>query len=125
MSEVTGTFCHVSGTSLASRRSVDDALARVHEAAQLGSAAFHDLGEANAALGDGHPPDLLRAEDAELDPLDRPDRRLRVASVNGRHGWVEALTTGTSASERNDTHYKLAIDQMTMQTSDSWWNDPL
>lgn len=40
----------------------------------------------DAALGDAHPADLLRAEDAELDALHALDGRLRVARVDRRHG---------------------------------------
>ena len=100
VAEVTGTLGHVSGASLASGRSVDDALTRVHETTNLGAAALHRLGKADATVGrHRHPADLLRAEDAKLDPLDLPDRRLRVPGVNGRHVWIEASTAASSARE--------------------------
>ena len=85
VSEMSGTFSHVSGAGLTSRQTVDDALTRVHEAAELRASALHHFRKPDATFRHGRPTDLLRAEDAELDPLNRPDGGLRVPSVNCRH----------------------------------------
>ena len=100
VSEVTGAFVHVAGTGQTTRRSVDDALAWVHQAADLGTAALVDFGKANTSLGHGHPADLVRTQDAELHPLDLPDRSLGVTRVNSRHvsSYGGGLTTRNQVS---------------------------
>jgi len=54
VTKVAGAFGHVAGARLAARRSVDNALARIHQTAQLGAATLHRFGELDAALGNGH-----------------------------------------------------------------------
>lgn len=54
VTKVTGTLGHVARASLTAGVPVDDTLTRVHEATQLGPAALHRLGEADAAIGHRH-----------------------------------------------------------------------
>ena len=90
VSEVSGALGHATGAGLATRGAVDDALPRVHEAAQFGSASFVNFRELDASVGHGHSAYLFGAENAELDALYGAHRRLRVARVDGRHDELNA-----------------------------------
>ena len=83
--EVSRTLGHIPGAGLAPAGPVHGALSGVHEAPELGSAPLIHLGVPDAALGDAHPPDLLRTEDPELDPPDLFDRGLGVICNDRRH----------------------------------------
>ena len=85
VSEVTGALGHAAGARLATRGALDNTLPGVHEAAELGPAPFHNLGELDAPVCHGHAANLFGAEDAELDALYRTHRRLRVPCVDGGH----------------------------------------
>ena len=85
VSEVSGALGHATGAGLATRGAVDDALPRVHEAAEFGSTPLHNFWELDTSVGHGHAANLFGAEDAELDALYGAHRRLRVARVDGRH----------------------------------------
>ena len=93
VSKMSGAFSHVSGASLTSWQTVNDALTGIHETSKFGTATLHDFGKPDAAFSYGHSPDFFRAEDAKLDPFDRPDGGLRITGVNGRHlsgRWVRS-----------------------------------
>ncbi len=77
---------HVAGASQTPRDSVDNSLVRVHESTELRPATLVDLREANAAVCDRHPPNLVRAEDPELDAPHGAHRCLGVPCVDIRHG---------------------------------------
>ena len=83
--KVARTLGHVAGTGLTPAGPVHGALPGVHEAPELGSATLIHLGIPDASLSDAHPPDLLRTEDPELDPLDLLDRSLGVICNDRRH----------------------------------------
>ena len=79
------TLRHGSGTGLTPGGSVDDSLAGVHQTPQLGSTPLHHFWEPDASIGNGHPTNLFRTQDSELNPFDLPDRSLRVPGVDRRH----------------------------------------
>ncbi len=85
VAEVSRALGAVPGAGLAPGPPVDDALAGVHEAAQLGPAALVHLRVPDAPLGDRGAADLLRAEDAELDPAHGAHGRLGVPRVHVGH----------------------------------------
>ena len=90
-------FCHASRAGLTPRLSIDDTLPGIHQTSQLGSPSLHNLCESDASFSDGHPPDLFRAQDSTVDPLDLPDRSLGVSSIDGSHGeWLAIGTTSTN-----------------------------
>ena len=68
-------------TSLEYWRQLDDWSFEVQQSSTIKS----HLWVFDASLGDAHPPDLLWAEDPELDPLHHLHRSLGVAGDDGRH----------------------------------------
>lgn len=52
MTKMTRTLCHITGTCLTSRISVNDALSRIHETTQFRAATFHSFWKSYAAICD-------------------------------------------------------------------------